>query len=406
MALQGSLQTMSVPDLLQFLAVGRKTGLLKFSHGKVVKGIYFENGVIVGSSTNDPREYLGQVLIHYGKITEAQLQAAMEAQRTDVQSPREQAQSPMSKVQSPGDIGSSDKPRGSQPVAKRRLGQVLVDSGIVSEAEVVEVLEIRTLDIIYDLFIWKEGTFEFCAAGPLPPDFTRVHVEPNRVIMEGVYRSDELERYRTLIPADRSLMELGSGWTSSIGLGKTTRQLLYFLEKRMSVAEISYNMHSSPFEVYGQLYELVQKGLARVSGELPETDESTLAPSALPETPEDMLAIASRELDRGNGEKALSIVHTVLEREPNNEGAQALMVKAEQKFIDRMYQEISPTGVPKIVIGTDELADKEIGPQEGFMLSRINGEWDVQSILSICPFREADSLGMIKKLLDKGIIGF
>ena len=45
-----------------------------------------------------------------------------------------------------------------------------------------------------------------------------------------------------------------------------------------------------------------------------------------------------------------------------------------------------------------------IGSQEGFMLSRINGEWDVASILSICPFREADSLRMIAKLLDKGII--
>jgi hypothetical protein len=395
MALQGSLQTMSVPDLLQFLAVGRKTGLLKFSHGKVAKGIYFESGVIVGSSTNDPREYLGQVLIHYGKITEEQLQAAMEVQRHEGQSLKSQV---------PGDFEENGDI--TLPVVKRRLGQVLIDSGTVSEAEVIEVLEIRTLDIIYDLFIWKVGTFEFCAAGPLPADFTRVHVEPNRVIMEGVYRSDELARYQTLIPSDRSVMELGSGWTSSIGLGQTTRQLLYFLEKRMSVAEISYNMHSSPFEVYGQLYELVQKGLARVSGELPEDKDWAPLPPASPDTPDDMVTIASRELDQGNGEKALSIIHAVLEREPNNGAAHALLVKAEQKFIDRMYKEISPAGVPKIVIGTDELANKEIGPQEGFMLSRINGEWDVQSILSICPFREADSLGMIKKLLDKGIIGF
>ena len=395
MALQGSLQTMSVPDLLQFLAVGRKTGLLKFSHGKVAKGIYFESGVIVGSSTNDPREYLGQVLIHYGKITEEQLQAAMEVQRHEGQSLKSHV---------PGD--SEEKEDVTPPVVKKRLGQVLIDNGIVSEAEVIEVLEIRTLDIIYDLFIWKVGTFEFCAAGPLPADFTRVHVEPNRVIMEGVYRSDELARYQTLIPSDRSVMELGSGWTSSIGLGQTTRQLLYFLEKRMSVAEISYNMHSSPFEVYGQLYELVQKGLARVSGELPEDKDWAPLPPASPDTPDDMVTIASRELDQGNGEKALSIIHAVLEREPNNGAAHALLVKAEQKFIDRMYKEISPAGVPKIVIGTDELANKEIGPQEGFMLSRINGEWDVQSILSICPFREADSLGMIKKLLDKGIIGF
>ena len=224
--------------------------------------------------------------------------------------------------------------------------------------------------------------------------------------MEGVYRSDELSRYQTLIPSERTVMELGSGWTSSIGLGKTTRQILYYLEKRMTVAEISYNLHSSPFEVYGQLYELVQKGLARVSGELPESEERTTPPSALPDTAEDMLPVASRELDRGNSEKALSIVHTVLEREPGNGAAQALLAKAERRFIEKMYQEFSPAGVPKVVIGGEELATKEIGPQEGFMLSRINGQWDVQSILSICPFREADSLGMIKKLLDKGIIGF
>src|SRR5688572_12019183 len=391
MALHGSLQTMSVPDLLQFLAVGRKTGLLNFTHGKVVKGIYFEEGVIVGSSTNDPREYLGQMLIHYGKITEEQLQAGMEAQRTDAQSP-EGHPAPEAK-------------KNLQP-ERRRLGQVLVDSGVLTKADVIEVMEIRTLDIIYDLFIWKAGTFEFTAAGPLPPDFTRVRVEPNRVIMEGVYRSDEMARYKTLIPSDRTLMELGAGWTSSIGLGKNTRQLLYFLEKRMSVAEISYNLHSSTFEVYGQLYELVQKGLARVSGELPETIERAPFIDTSAETPEDMVAIASRELDRGNSPKALSLIQAVLEQQPNNGAAQALLAKAERKFIERMYQDFSPAGVPKIVISTEELGQKEIGPQEGFMLSRINGEWDLQSILSICPFREADSLRMIKNLLDKGIIGF
>ena len=163
---------MSVPDLLQFLALGRKTGLLKFSHAKVVKGIYFENGVIVGSSTNDPREYFGQVLIHYGKITEAQLQAAMETQREDVQNPPE-AQSPKPNDQSQGSHAAQPAKDKSEAAGKRRLGQVLVDSGIITESEVIEVLEIRTLDIIYDLFIWRIGTFEFCAAGPLPADFTR-----------------------------------------------------------------------------------------------------------------------------------------------------------------------------------------------------------------------------------------
>jgi hypothetical protein len=38
------------------------------------------------------------------------------------------------------------------------------------------------------------------------------------------------------------------------------------------------------------------------------------------------------------------------------------------------------------------------------VLSRINGELNVDSILSVCPFREADTLRMIKKLLDTGVI--
>ena len=68
-------------------------------------------------------------------------------------------------------------------------------------------------------------------------------------------------------------------------------------------------------------------------------------------------------------------------------------------------QKSHPPAYPRLVLKPEELAKQEIGPQEGFVLSRINGEWDIESILSICPFREADSLRMIKSMLDDGIIG-
>ncbi|MGH9962220.1 MAG: DUF4388 domain-containing protein, partial [Pyrinomonadaceae bacterium] len=327
---------------------------------------------IVGSSTNDPSEYLGQVLIHYGKISEEQLQAAMESQRK----------------------------------SGGRLGQILVDQGVLSAAGVAEVLKTRTLEIIYDLFLWKEAHFEFLVDEILPADFTRVDVEPTKVIMEGIYRADELVRYRTLIPSDRSVMELGAGWTSSLGIGKETRQLLFFLEKRMSVAEICYNMHASPFVVYSQLYDLVNKGLAHVAGELPEIPDPISDMPDLPEGPSEMLLLARSELDKDKAEEALSIIHAVLRREPKNTAGQSLLLEAENKYVQQVYSTMSPTEVPKVVIRPEDLAQKEIGPQEGFVLSRINGEWDIQSILSICPFREADSLRMLKTLLNSGIIGF
>lgn len=363
---------MSLTDLLQFLAAGRKSGTLKFDQGKITKQVYFKNGMIVGSKSNDPKEYLGQVLLHYGKVDENQLKAAREVQRT----------------------------------SGAKLGEVLVEQGFLTDDEVLGVLKTRTLDAIYDLFVWTEGDFEFYDDEPLPEDLLLIEVEPTNVIMEGIYRIDELARYRTLVPSDRSVLELNAGWTSSLKLGKEFRQVLYFVEKRMSVAEICYHMHASAFHVYGQLYTLVKEGVARVTGELPEGSPSVVADMEdLPESVTEMVWSAERKLDK-DPEAALLIVQTALQQQPNNPDAQSLLPVAEEKYIKQVYEtgELSPRSVPQLLASPAELTNQQIDPQEGFVLSRINGSWDIQSILSICPFREADCLRMIKKLMERGII--
>jgi hypothetical protein len=373
MAIHGTLKTMSLTDLLQFLAAGRKTGTLKFDREKITKQIFFQNGLIVGSRSNDPKEYLGQLLLHYGKLDEVQLQIAREIQRK----------------------------------SGGKLGEVVVAQGFISDADVLEVLKTQTLDAIYDLFMWEEGHFEFYDDEHLPDDLTRIEVEPTTVIMEGIYRIDELARYRTLVPSDRSVLELGAGWTSSLSLGKELRLILYFVEKRMSVAEICYNMHASAFHVYGQLFDLINKGFARVAGEIAE---SPVVPAVeiedLPESVPELLFNARRDLDDNNPEGALLLIQRVLQEEPKNLEGQDLLRTAEEKLIKLLFEtELPPHAVPQLLVTPDDLTAQQLGPQEGFVLSRINGEWDIESILSICPFRDADCLRMIKKLLERGIIG-
>jgi hypothetical protein len=372
MAIQGTLKTMSLTDLLQFLAAGRKTGTLKFDLGKVTKQVYFQNGLIVGSKSNDPREYLGQILLHYGKVDESQLQAAREIQRT----------------------------------SGAKLGEVLVEQGYLTESDVLDILKTRTLDAIYDLFVWTEGQFEFYDDEPLPEDLILIEVEPTTVIMEGIYRIDELARYRTLVPTDRCILELNPGWTSSLKLGKEFRQILFFVEKRMSVAEICYHMHSSSFHVYGQLYDLISKGVARVAGELPEgTSPTPPEIEDLPESVTELLWSVERKLD-DDPEWGLMMIQRVLEEDPKNADAQKLLPEAEEKLIAHIYAtDLAPTSKPVLLVSPTALTEQQLDPQEGFILSRINGEWDIQSILSICPFRDADCLRMIKRLLDRGVIG-
>jgi hypothetical protein len=375
MGIRGTLNTMSVSDLLQFLASGRKTGTLKLGLGTIVKHIYLEDGIIVGSSSNDPKEYVGQVLLHYGKIDEAQLQTAMEIQR-----------------QSGG-----------------KLGVILSSRGFVTQADVIEVLRTRTLEIIYDLFIWEEAHFEFFDSEPPPKELIRIRVEVTSVVMDGIYRIDEWARYRTVIPSERTFFELIPGWTHSVGdANPETRQILYHVEKHMTAAEICYNMHTSLFHACALLFDLVDQGIIKVAGEAPEPVEVSTDLSALnlPKTVPELLKLARAEIKENNAENALAIIHSALEQEPKNPEAQRLREEAEKKFVAQVYAGgLSPRAMPRILVTSEQLEHERLGPQEGFVLSRINGESDIEAILSVCPFRAADSLRMIKKLLDGGIIG-
>ena len=44
-------------------------------------------------------------------------------------------------------------------------------------------------------------------------------------------------------------------------------------------------------------------------------------------------------------------------------------------------------------------------PEEKFLIGRINGVWDVASLVKISPLKEVDTLAVVKKLLDRGLIG-
>jgi hypothetical protein len=366
---------MAVSDLLQFLAAGRKTGTLKFARAGIVKQIFLENGAIVGSASNDPKEAIGQVLLHYGKITEEQLREAMDTHRES------------------GD----------------RLGAVLSARGFVSQADIMYVLRTRTLEIIYDLFIWEEADFEFFDGEPLPPDTIRIKVDATNVIMDGIYRIDEWSRYRKVIPSDRAFFDLMPGWTQSLpDSSKETREILFHVERGLTATEICYNMHTSLFHAYALLFDLVEKGIVKVGGEAPVVEAPPELPDLrLPKTVPDLLKLARAELKEDNVENALAIITSALDLEPKSSEAQELRAQAEKKFVSQVYQNgVSPHSVPKLVASLEQLETERLGPQEGFVLSRINGELDVGSILSVCPFREADSLRMIKKLMDAGIIGF
>ena len=60
--------------------------------------------------------------------------------------------------------------------------------------------------------------------------------------------------------------------------------------------------------------------------------------------------------------------------------------------------------VLKLAIPPNELTEVQCTPEEGFLLSRINGHWDVRSILKLCPIPEDEVMLIFDRLLKRKVI--
>jgi hypothetical protein len=374
MGIAGSLATMSVVELLQFLETGQKSGVLRVSRESVTKEIFLEKGSIIGSTSTDPKEYFGQFLLHYGKIDEPQLRLALENQRQQRQAP---------------------------------LGKIFLSMGVFNETEMMELLRLRALEIMYELFLWDQAEFQFEDHAPPPENLIRIEIKPTSVIMEGVYRTDEWRRYAAVLPSDRTALELVPGRSpTGVKEGSDIPRILWFVKKRMTVGEICYNMHASPFHVYSRLHQLAADGVVRVIEEQPQPALAAPAP-AEQEASGGMLQQVKDWLASESLLEALTLLHDWLDAQPGNPEASALLAAAEPRFVEQTYREtLTPESVPKLQASLETVMTMGLGPKEGFILSRINGSWDVRSILSVCPFREAESLLILRKLHHSKLIGF
>ncbi len=102
MAIKGSLREASLPDVLQLLAMGQKTGCLSVADRSNLGSIFFDHGRICHAAIVNRRDRLGEVLVKGGAISTEQLDAAMRAQARD---------------------------------RDRKLGELLVDMGAITRAD-------------------------------------------------------------------------------------------------------------------------------------------------------------------------------------------------------------------------------------------------------------------------------
>lgn len=160
----------SLPDLITAFHLAQQTGELTIQKGKVKKTVYFEKGRPCFAISNLVTDRFGPFLARVGKITQGQLELVQAA---------------------------ADKTR-------RRSGDVLVEMGVLDEAERLYYVAQQVKAIIYSIFGWEEGQFRLHFADKAAREAVKIDLHPANLIVRGVKKLYKPERLlRLLSPEDR-----------------------------------------------------------------------------------------------------------------------------------------------------------------------------------------------------------
>jgi hypothetical protein len=364
MSLRGDLRTMALPDVLQWIASGRKTGTLHVERRSVQKRIILREGNIFSSWSNDPRESLGQFLIRLRLVTEEQLFRALLAQEEK----------------------------------GRLLGSILVADGVLSEEDLKRALKAKAEETVYDLFLWPSGQFEF-REGEFPENILITFeslVTP--VILEGIRRVDEWQRIRAVFPNLETTFKVNG--PAPAAADPVEKQVLALAAAEKSLAEMSLELRRSEFETAALVFDLHSRGLVAVGVVRPDT------PAADPVGAiQALLALAYQRLQEKRYEAALKAYEDVLALDRLNQNAKKGLIAAmEARQRERQLHAVPRDKVPVMAVDFATLTRQNLDPHEGFVLSRVNGQWDVQSILKLCPMGEEEAMLIFARLLDRKLI--
>ena len=241
MAIKGSLKEASLPDVLQLLAMGKKTGCLAVTHRSNFGYIFFEKGRICYASIVNRRDRLGDMLVKNSVISQQQLDGAVAAQSKE---------------------------------RDKRIGELLVEQGALTREELHQYVRRQIEEAVYFLFTWTQGTFNFEADVHPEEQDLLVSINPESLLLEGARRMDEWNLVEKKIPTFDLVFERDNTrlQASEAELTEEQRTVLDLVDGQRDVQAIIEESGLVEFEVGKALYGLLTAGFVHRVGRTKAVD--------------------------------------------------------------------------------------------------------------------------------------
>jgi len=360
--LVGAFALMPLQDLVEFLSRRKASGSLTCERGTVHKTVHFVEGVCVSASSNDPREFLGQLLLNFGHIDEEQLTKAFETQQE----------------------------------TKVRLGRVLAMVGVVSPEVIRETLALKIRETLLDVFLWDSGVFRVDDAPAPPTDDLDVRVPLGDIAREAEFRATAWQAFRANFPSGTAgLVVHEERVPSDLVPGSVDDRMLRLAREGKSIDEIGLALHSTDFHLYQRLYAFRRAGVveARVTPHAVEApDDVSVANAALHE--------ARAALEAGRLADAEAKASRAVELAPGVEGGSAVVAEARKRLGAWLRQELlDPPRTPRLLVPAHDVALMRLPATDKYLLARCDGSRDLRQIVQLAPLDELEVLKAMKRFV-------
>ena len=255
MALEGTLEDFSLADIFQLIGIQRKTGILSLKSSQETVSVTFHQGMVIGADSvpRKMEDRIGKVLVKTGLISQDELKEALELQQKTLQ----------------------------------KIGFILVDQKYISREQLKEALQIQVTQMIYRLFRWTNGEYYFDQKTKVDPDGDESisPVSAESILMEGIHMIDEwpvIEKkitntnlvFRPTIPiGDLELMngdeEYRTTESDKIRLSREEHCVYQLVNGQRTVAEIVEGSKFGEFHTCKALYDLLERKIIEPSTNTP-----------------------------------------------------------------------------------------------------------------------------------------
>ncbi|MBN1960001.1 MAG: DUF4388 domain-containing protein [Deltaproteobacteria bacterium] len=373
MAIYGSLRTMPLADLMQWVKTTSRSGVLTVSRDGNEWELVLNGGTVATYSGPELHDNLGHIVVTSALLSEEDLRTAIQHQRA---------------------VGGS-------------LQQAMLSRGLIAQEPLQQCLRELAIESIYDLFIDLPGEFVFSEINAKGFDLglddqerLSVDLDVNHLLMEGARRQDEWLHVRERFPHDDVRIRIIDEKLPPLEtIGVRERRILASISAGQSVSDICLELRAPILSVLRTLVSFEAMGAVVF---LPDENADTHhSDSGRLEQLMDQVEVLrqSRQFD-----EAVSLLEVVVRMRPDSENARIALKESLEEQIKDLYSTLPPLKVPVIIADEHRLGRLRLRPDERFLLNRLSAQMDIGSLIMVSSLNERETLKTLKKLLHSGII--